>query len=181
MHQTPVRARVYISDIGVGAAGNTYSELESEQEPVYFLGAGAGVALSCYSPTFLMVMFPDALMIGENASTVDRRRHLLRRITAECEVDIADGGPLPATVWNEYNSFFFCFTVVTTIGERLVYPGLRIPQPVSVCSVTSLCHLWNNLCGPRSCEHTTHWKYFFTTYSPITYHLTRAQLGWVGV
>ncbi|KAF0290778.1 Open rectifier potassium channel protein 1 [Amphibalanus amphitrite] len=57
------------------------------------------------------------LISGANESTVTRRQALLRRISDQCGADISDTGRPPAVVWNEYNSFFFCFTVVTTIGQ----------------------------------------------------------------
>ena len=68
---------------------------------------------------------PGELIGGANESTAARRQALLRRISDQCGADIGDSLKPPATVWNEYNSFFFCFTVVTTIGESAARRRMR--------------------------------------------------------
>ncbi|XP_043236551.1 open rectifier potassium channel protein 1-like [Amphibalanus amphitrite] len=72
------------------------------------------------------------LISGANESTVTRRQALLRRISDQCGADISDTGRPPAVVWNEYNSFFFCFTVVTTIGFGHIAPSTTLGRVVCI-------------------------------------------------
>ena len=77
-------------------------------------------------------------MRGENDGTVSARRELLRRILSEDCVNLNDGDRLPVTVWSYYNSFFFCFTVVTTIGEvvNMTTKSCQCPvTPTAICSM----------------------------------------------
>ncbi|XP_037073443.1 open rectifier potassium channel protein 1-like [Pollicipes pollicipes] len=106
LHEWLLLLLAYVLFLLVGAASFYFLEREQEKDQVQRV-------------LQLRKDIQEELIEGENRSTMTRRAELLDRISGECRVDITNTSRPPATVWTEYNSFFFCFTVVTTIGEAV--------------------------------------------------------------
>ncbi|XP_037073442.1 open rectifier potassium channel protein 1-like [Pollicipes pollicipes] len=113
LHEWLLLLLAYVLFLLVGAASFYFLEREQEKDQVQRV-------------LQLRKDIQEELIEGENRSTMTRRAELLDRISGECRVDITNTSRPPATVWTEYNSFFFCFTVVTTIGYGHIAPSTML-------------------------------------------------------